>query len=59
LIYTLDEGDSIEDENVWLKANPNLGVSVSVDYLRDRISMIKSQPSSLIDVKTKNFDIWC
>ena len=59
LIYTLDEGDSIEDDSVWVKANPNLGVSVSVDYLRDRISMIKSQPSSLIDVKTKNFDIWC
>lgn len=59
LIYTLDEGDSIEDENVWLKANPNLGVSVSVDSLRDRISMIKVQPSSIVDVKTKNFDVWC
>lgn len=59
LIYTLDEGDSIEDESVWLKANPNLGVSVSVDYLRDRIAMIKVQPSSIVDVKTKNFDVWC
>ncbi len=58
LIYTLDEDDSIEDESVWIKANPNLGVSVSVDYLRDRISMIKSQPSSRVDVETKNFDLW-
>src|SRR5690606_17750991 len=28
VIYTLDEGDDWTDERVWIKANPNLGVSV-------------------------------
>ena len=34
VIYTLDEGDSWEDESTWIKANPNLGVSVQLDDLR-------------------------
>jgi len=34
LIYTLDEGDDPMDEAVWPKANPNLGVSVQIDFLR-------------------------
>lgn len=59
LIYTLDEGDDYNDKSVYLKAIPNLGVSVSEDYIQDRINMIKSQPSSEIDVMTKTFNIWC
>jgi phage terminase large subunit-like protein len=33
LIYTLDEGDDFNDRSTWLKAVPNLGVSVSEDYI--------------------------
>jgi len=33
LIYTLDEGDDFNDKSVHLKAIPNLGVSVSEDYI--------------------------
>lgn len=33
VIYSLDEGDDWEDEKMWPKANPNLGVSVKVDDL--------------------------
>lgn len=33
-IAELDEGDDPFDEANWIKANPNLGVSVSIDYLR-------------------------
>lgn len=36
LIYELDEKDDPADESLWLKSNPNLGVSVKVDYLRQR-----------------------
>jgi phage terminase large subunit-like protein len=32
----LDEEDDPLDEANWIKANPNLGVSVSVDYLREQ-----------------------
>jgi phage terminase large subunit-like protein len=33
-IAELDEGDDPLDERNWIKANPNLGVSVSLDFLR-------------------------
>ena len=36
LIYELDDKDYPGDETVWLKANPNLGVSCKIDYLRQR-----------------------
>lgn len=35
-IFQLDEKDDPFDESTWIKANPNLGVSVSIEYLRDR-----------------------
>jgi phage terminase large subunit-like protein len=31
VIYTLDEGDDWRDEATWIKANPNLGVSIQID----------------------------
>lgn len=58
-IYTLDEGDEWTDESVWVKSNPNLNVTVSIDYIRDRI--IQAKTSSLIenDVKVKTLNTWC
>ena len=41
VIYTLDEGDSWEDESTWIKANPNLGVSVQLDDLRRKRSALQ------------------
>jgi phage terminase large subunit-like protein len=34
LIYTLDEGDDWRDEAVWRKANPMIGVTPSLDWVR-------------------------
>ena len=42
LIYTLDEKDDYRDPNVWIKAMPNLGVTVSESYIKDRIQNIAS-----------------
>jgi phage terminase large subunit-like protein len=44
LIYSLDEGDDPYDEAVWPKANPNLGVSVSIDFLREQAALAKRSP---------------
>lgn len=57
-IYTLDEGDDWTDETVWIKSNPNLNVTVSIDYIRDRITQART--SSLIenDVKVKTLNCW-
>lgn len=47
LIYTLDEGDDPFDEAVWPKANPNLGVSVRLDTLREQAELAKRSPGKM------------
>jgi phage terminase large subunit-like protein len=59
VIYTLDEGDDWKNPRIWGKANPNLGVSVKEDYLKERIALAAAYPSKVRDVKTKNLNIWC
>jgi len=58
IIFTLDEGDDWADEKVWIKANPNLGVSVSIDFLRNQVTQALALPRKQNDVMTKNFNIW-
>ncbi len=47
VIFTLDESDDWEDETLWGKANPNLGVSVKLDDLRRKAEKAKEMPSAL------------
>lgn len=42
----------------WLKANPNLGVSIPWQYLRDRVQQAKGMPSDVSDVLRFNFCVW-
>lgn len=59
LIYSLDDGDDWRDENVWVKANPNLGVTVKKDYLKAQVNIAINNPSDEVGIKTKNFNVWC
>jgi phage terminase large subunit-like protein len=54
----LDEGDEYQDEKVWIKANPNLGISVSLDYLRDRVREAQAMPAVENVVRRLNFCEW-
>lgn len=58
LIYTLDEEDDWTDPGVWIKANPNLGVSIRWEYLEKRIQLALLSPSKQNKVLTKNLNIW-
>ena len=58
LVYTLDEGDDCEDENVWKKCSPNLGISVSEDFYRQQITKMKNNPSQTTAIMTKVFNVW-
>ena len=58
-IYSLDEEDSWDDPNVWMKSNPNLGVTVKEGYLKEQINQAKNNPAEEVGVKTKNLNIWC
>lgn len=59
LIYTLDEGDDWLNEKVWVKANPNLGVTVRPAFLRGEVRKAINNPSEEVNVKTKNLNMWC
>lgn len=47
VIFTLDDGDDYLDESVWIKANPNLGISVKLDDMRDKVRKAKEAPAAL------------
>ncbi|MGZ8164087.1 MAG: terminase TerL endonuclease subunit [Methylobacter sp.] len=57
-IYTLDDGDQWQDESNWIKANPNLGVSVSLEYLREQARQAAVMPTAKINFFTKHLNIW-
>jgi len=58
MIYTLDDGDDFANPAVWIKANPNLNVSVYYAQLESRVQIAIAAPARARDVKTKNFNIW-
>lgn len=58
-IYTLDEGDDPFDERNWIKANPGIGSSKTIDYLRGMARKAKALPSALANFKTKDLNLWC
>lgn len=58
IIYGIDEDDDWKDENAWIKANPNLGVSVQMDYLRREFKKAIQSGSKEVDFKTKHLNLW-
>ncbi len=58
IIHDLDEGDDWEDPQNWIKANPNLGVTVSMDFLLKEYTKAKNQPSKAPNFKTKHLNMW-
>lgn len=57
-IATIDEGDDPFDERVWPKANPNLGISLSLDYLRGEAEKAKAIPAAQNNFLTKHLNVW-
>src|SRR3990172_4860535 len=45
-VACLDKDDDPFDESVWVKANPNIDVSVSREYLREQAVEAKGKPGS-------------
>ena len=57
-ICGLDEGDAFDDPAVWVKANPNLGVTIDVSYLQEAVAEAKGMPAAEGDVRRLNFCEW-
>jgi phage terminase large subunit-like protein len=45
IIYGAEVDDDWQDPDVWAKANPNLGVSIPIEYLKQRCLAAKANPS--------------
>lgn len=57
-IATLDDADDWADESCWVKANPNLGVSVKLEYLRDKVARALETPGVQNSTRQKHFNVW-
>jgi len=57
-IYSIDEGDDWTDPKVWKKSNPNLGITVTEDYLQEQVTQAMNNSSLEVGVRTKNFGEW-
>jgi len=59
IIFTLDEGDEWKNPKTWIKANPNLGISVDKERLAEQIELAASSTVKITNIKTKRLNIWC
>ena len=58
LIYTLDPDDDWTDEEVWIKANPGLGVAPSVDFLRNECKQAQEITAKRNSFLVKQLNVW-
>lgn len=58
IIFTIDEGDNIEDPLTWAKANPLYGVTVDEKKFRSQLALAKADPAINRELKTKWLNIW-
>lgn len=58
-LYMMDADDDYYDESNWIKCNPNMDVSVSIDFLKKRMQTAKQTPSQEVPILTKNFNVYC
>ena len=66
IIYTLDQadettgakGDNPYDPSVWIKANPNLAVSVQTASMESAATEAQAQPGKAYEFLTKRLNVW-
>lgn len=55
--YKLDSIEEVGDPNMWIKANPNIGVTVSYDTYKRDVERAEHSPSARNDILAKRFGI--
>lgn len=58
MVYTLDENDDWKNPEVWIKSNPNLGVSVDIDTFSAKAFKAANNPADEINFKVKHLNLW-
>ncbi len=59
IIYTIDDDDDWRSDDALIKSNPNWGVSVNPETIRDIRLNALNLPSAANNFKTKHLNIWC
>ena len=59
VIYSLDENDDWKDSALWVKANPNMNITVKESFIAQQVQQAKNSPADEVGVKTKNLNMWC
>ncbi|WP_429501723.1 terminase large subunit [Paraburkholderia youngii] len=58
-VCAMDPTDEpFEDEACWVKANPSIGTTIGLDYLREQIRITRGMPSLESTVRRLNFCQW-
>lgn len=55
--YQLDDIKEIRDPAMWIKANPNLGITVSYETYQNEVERAENSPASRNDIIAKRFGI--
>ena len=55
--YKLDDKDEVNDPNMWIKANPNLGKTVSYETYQLDVERAEKVPATTNDILAKRFGI--
>lgn len=57
VIYELDDPNEWKNEECWFKANPNLNVSKSLDYMRDVVNKAQNDNIKITNLLCKDFNV--
>ncbi|MGK2857914.1 MAG: terminase large subunit [Thermoanaerobaculia bacterium] len=57
-IYAIDADDRWDDERVWIKANPSLGITVKLDDLRRKCLKAKEMPAAQNAFRRLHLNEW-
>lgn len=57
-IYEIDADDDWTNPDVWIKANPNLNVTIKSDFIREQVLQAQNNPSLETGVRTKHLNEW-
>lgn len=59
MMFEPDDGDDWQSEDTWRKVNPNYGISLSADYMRQEFENARNRGgSAMTSFQTKNLNMW-
>ena len=57
VVYELDKREEYRNPDMWIKANPNLNVSKSMDYMKNAFAKVEEDPRKVANFLTKDCNI--